>query len=195
MKKYDAVLILGRGIDEHGNMPEVAYGQVRKAVKLFKNDQTKNLIFCGRWSYHDKYDHVATEAETMAKYASDLGVPDESIHIEDKSEATVINICNAKREFLKPKGWKNIAFITLYPLVPRIKLNAEYVLGDEYTCDYIDAGIRYPKDIEAKKLASETRKMKGEAVSFIKTFTKGDDEAIYKAATLELAKRKQKINK
>lgn len=193
--KYDAILVLGRGIDKNGKMPEVAYASVRKAKELYDDGYADHIIFSGKGSYKSEFIPPKTEAETMSDYAVSLGVSCSTIIIEDKSEATVLNICNVKQKILIPRKWRNIACISFYPLKPRMEKNFHTVLGLNYRCDFIDTDCRFPSEIEKQKEKSEREKLDGEVAEFFKGIKPGDDKKICKKAIAEIKRRKIKFNK
>tara|TARA_Y100001949_G_scaffold168716_1_gene167781 strand:- start:2003 stop:2347 length:345 start_codon:yes stop_codon:yes gene_type:complete len=74
-KKYDAVLVLGGGINLNGSLPDITKEQVQKSVDLFKASSAEAFITSGLYGYKGTEKPVISEARAYAKYAESLGVP------------------------------------------------------------------------------------------------------------------------
>ena len=44
MEQVDAILVLGRGIYADGSIPESAKATIRKAIELYKQDVSENVV-------------------------------------------------------------------------------------------------------------------------------------------------------
>lgn len=62
--------------------------RVETAVELYKQEQVKFLVFTG--GYGDQ--RRASEAEVMAAYAQELGLPPSAFRLEDRARSTLENI-------------------------------------------------------------------------------------------------------
>lgn len=189
MKKYDAILILGRGIDEQGEIPKFAKATIEKAVEMFQQKQTDKIIFAGKWSYNSTFIPPKTEAQAMAQYAIDLSLPKKAIILEEESEATVFNLCNVKKDILIPNNWTNIAIISSPYFNERLKLNTDMIFGDNIKYNIID--IDYPFQDPINLQNNEERKL-AQAIEFHNNLKKGDDRLIYKNALVEIEQRGRK---
>lgn len=186
---YDAIIVLGRGIDQKGDIPGLSKIVVRKAVELLKKGKSDHLIVAGKWSYHSKVTFPVTEAEAMRNYALKIGVNQENVFLEKESEATITNICNIKRKFLEPKNWHNIVIVGLAPLEPRILKICHYVLGVAYKIDFLGIDL---VDSDAKNLAIEEKnKMRDDTKDFLQGNISGDDITICDKAMDIINQRRQ----
>lgn len=186
---YDALIVLGRGIDQKGDIPEPNKIVVRKAVELLNQGQSGHLIFSGKWSYHSELTFPITEAEAMRNYAVKIGIKPEIILLEKESEATITNICNIKREILEPKDWRNIMIVGLKPLKSRILEISHYVLGDKYKVAFLGVDFDFPD--KNHLVLEEKRKMREDILDFFQDVTPGNDMAIYQKAMDVINQRRQ----
>lgn len=188
MKKFDAILVLGRGTRRTGAIPSSMRASVDEAVELYKSGVSDHVIFCGKWSYQIDYVPEKTEAKLMADYAKSIGLPEKAIFIEDKSEATVLNICYAKQKYLAPNNWTNILVISIYPLEDRMAYNFRMVLGPDYSFEFEEIDFRFPPEKEAELIMSEQNKLKNDVPKFFEGITPGDDKKIARKAIEEIRK-------
>jgi len=188
MKKFDAILVLGRGTRRTGALPSSMRASVDKVVELYKNGLSDHVIFCGKWSYQIDYIPEKTEAKLMADYAESIGLPKEAILMEDESEATVLNICYAKQKYLALNNWTNILVISIYPLEDRMAYNFRMVLGPDYSFEFEEIDFRFPPEKEAELITSEQNKLKNDVPKFFERITPGDDKKIAQKAIEEINK-------
>lgn len=187
--KYDAISVLGWGVNQKGEIPEHSRVAVKKAVALVKNRSADFIIFSGKWSYHSEVTFPLTEAEAMADYAVKLGLNKNKILIEKESEATATNICNVKRQILESNNWHYILIISLAPLKERIMENCRMILGPDYKVDFMAIDYRYPNEDELIK--KEKRKMKEDVPDLFNGINIGDDETICKKAVKVINERRK----
>lgn len=178
MKKYNAILVLGRGIYKDGSIPNSAKATIRKAVELYNQKSSSNIIFSGKWSYKIDYTPPITEAEAMANYAKSLGLSEEAICIEKESVNTVFNLYNIKKQFLEPNDWYKVALVSLDPVYKRAFNDLKKMLGSKYQCDLIIAQFKFPKQKYEQIKQNEEEKLKV-ADQFYAKIADGDDKAIY----------------
>lgn len=180
METFDAILVLGRGIDQVGNLPDSAKATVRKAVELYKTGIASRIIFSGKWSYRAPKPYPITEAEAMASYAEGLGLPKEVTYIEKESDDTPTNIYFTKLKFLIPNSWTRVLLVSVEIFYKRAFLNLRKILGPDYQCEVKLADFSFPEDRreELKEIESDKLKMAEELLSKLKD---GDHEAIYQA--------------
>ncbi len=91
-KTYDVILLLGLKLNSDGTPDAELNGRIRLAAKCMLAGMAKCIIVCGGQTP----DTPCTEASVMAKALQALGVDAEQILLEDKSQTTYENICNAK---------------------------------------------------------------------------------------------------
>jgi uncharacterized SAM-binding protein YcdF (DUF218 family) len=109
----DLVVVLGAGYYPSGGFREsaepsgLAYARVFGGVKAFKNSGARALAFCEGW----RDDARESGAEVMKALAIELGVQEDKIITEDKSQNTMENATELKR-LLAPKGQRHIGLAT-----------------------------------------------------------------------------------
>lgn len=193
MKKFDAILVLGRGTRRNGALPSSMRASVDKAVELYNSGISDHIIFCGKWSYQIDYIPKKTEAHLMADYAKSLGLPEKAIFIEDESVVTTLNICYAKQKYLVHNNWKKILVISIFPLQDRMAYNLKMILGKEYTFEFEEIEYRFSPEKEAELIISEKNKLKDVVPIFFKNIIPGDDKKIALKAIREIKKINRSI--
>jgi len=183
--KFDAILVLGRGIREDGSIPDVSKSCVEKAVELLKGKEADHIIFSGKWTYQAKFTPPLSEAQAMANYAIGLGAPEKALLIEEESVATVFNLYYTKTKILIPRGWKKLIFVGIEAIEKRAMINIENVLGPEYRIKEILADFRYPLEKEKELYRLEDEKIKV-VRDFVKDITPGDHETIFERSSEKL---------
>ncbi|MCL4384378.1 YdcF family protein [Patescibacteria group bacterium] len=137
-------IILGHGISRDGNLPPLVLQRIRKAVELYKQGIIHKLIFSGKWSWRCRYTPPITEAGAGKMVAETLGVPEKDIYLEEESNSTISNLFLVEEKILLPHGFRHLIFINEPPLEPRLKLDTEKCLGDNYTISFVDSGYVFP---------------------------------------------------
>lgn len=110
--------------------------RVPVAVELYRKKKADSLLFCGGKKRIFPDGSETTECEKMRAKALELGVPEESIFLEDKSENTVENFIFSKEIISKnfPDCKKVIVVTTAYHQRRAVKI-AEKILGMKiYSC-------------------------------------------------------------
>ena len=134
LSSLDLVAVLGAGYHPSGGFREsadptgLAYARVCGAVKAFKNSGAGAIAFCEGW----RDDARESGAEVMKALAIELGVREDKIITEDKSQNTMTNATELKR-LLAPKEHRNIGLATSALHMPR----AERVLRQVFPNDTI----------------------------------------------------------
>ena len=49
--KYDAIIVLGGGINDDGSIPEIPSLRLKKGIKLFQKDLSRKIILSGKWGF------------------------------------------------------------------------------------------------------------------------------------------------
>lgn len=180
MIEYDVIVIPGRGYKD-GSLPPSSRSCIEKAVQLIQEGKAATIVLSGKYSHAVSHIPPKTEAWVMGEYAVTLNIDPSCIYLEEESQTTVENFYFVKKQFLIPNGWKRVCAIGIYPHTLRMQLNAEYVLGPEYTITTLRTDFRFPENIQKKIEGEETNKLRHAKV-FLSQFEKGDHEAIYQAA-------------
>ena len=120
LSSLDLVVVLGAGYYPSGGFrksaepTDLAYARVFGGVKAFKNSGARALAFCEGW----RYDARESGAEVMKAFAIELGVQEDKIITEDKSQNTMKNATELKR-LLSPKEQRHIGLATSALHMPR----------------------------------------------------------------------------
>lgn len=157
---HDVVLVLGYNTNQQD---PVFQSRVNKAVQLYDNGITTQIIMAGCCS--DKLDikPKITEAACMRDYAIEKGLPPSVILLEEESVDTLGNLYYTKKNILLACSWFNIGLVSTPWHVFRSTWLAEIVLGPdfevtgyasdhpfEWTDKEIDRSEKYNKDLLAK---------------------------------------------
>lgn len=185
--KYDAIVVLGGGVNDDGSLNSRGEARAVKTAELLKNSEAPFAIFTGKWSHKRKIYPPITEAAALAKRTVELGAEESQILLEEESMMTGTNICNAKTRYLIPNNWKNIIVVTSPLHIERAEINLRNILGPEYSFKIIPSESHWsPNEAQAIK-ASEQEKLK-KSVRFFSDITPGDHKAAYNKA-LEWSKK------
>ena len=150
MTPVDAIIVLGRGINEDGSLPEDPRSRVRKAAALYTAGVAPLLIVSGAWTYHAAIRPVRSEAQAMKAYAIELGVPESTIIEESKSMDTIGNVYFTKKDIIEPKNLRNITVIASEDHMPRVQYLFEKIYGNDYNFEFVESD-RVISDAEYEK--------------------------------------------
>lgn len=173
---YDAILVLGKKLNDQNQLVESARVMVQRAVELYKKGTAPRVIFSGRW-YFKLDPQPITEAQAMANYAISLGLPESAIVLEEQSDSTLANIYFTKK-ILKKNDWKKIVLINFYPFAERALLTTKKILGSAYLVELDLINFDLPEMYKDKWIREEEEKLPI-MKEFYKKFKEGDDESIY----------------
>lgn len=98
-KRYDAILLLGLKLQNDGSPREELLLRIRKAAQCYHKGLASIVIPCGG----QRPGTPVTEATVMKKELMDLGVPENAIRCENRSQITVENMRNARKILGKEK--------------------------------------------------------------------------------------------
>ena len=88
MKKYDAILLLGYGLDENDQATPELQLRVKAAAKAYREGYSDVIVACGGTTDN----HQISEAEVMKKLLLEEGIPAQRILLENKSQVTIENM-------------------------------------------------------------------------------------------------------
>lgn len=120
LSNLDLIVVLGAGyhpsigLREYAEPSGMAYARVFGGVKAFKKSGAHTLAFCEGW--RDQANESG--AEVMKAFAIELGVSEDKIIAEDKSQNTMEN-CTKLKMLLTPKKQRNIGIVTSAWHMPR----------------------------------------------------------------------------
>jgi uncharacterized SAM-binding protein YcdF (DUF218 family) len=145
LSNLDLVIILGSGIYPSGvfrERSEPTWGtnvRIFEGIKAFQKSSAEILALCGGGD--GDYDVQETEAGVMKILAIELGVREDKIIIEDKSQNTMENATNLKK-LLPPQKHRKIGLVTSALHMPRSARVFRQVFP-EATIVPIPVGYRY----------------------------------------------------
>ena len=118
-RKYDAILLLGYGLDEHDQATEELQLRVKAAAKAYREGLSDTIVACGGTTPG----HHVSEAEVMQALLMQSGVEQNAILLEDKSQITIENMRFAADTLGGAKG-KRVLVVTSDYHVRRAVLTA-----------------------------------------------------------------------
>lgn len=107
MKKYDAILLLGYGLDEQDQATQELCLRVKAAAQAYRTGYSSVIVACGGTTQG----HHISEAEVMRALLLKEGVPEQAILLENKSQITIENMRFAAKVMGGAKG-KRVLVVT-----------------------------------------------------------------------------------
>ena len=101
-KKYDAIVVLGGGVSQTGELNEEIKKRLDLAVALFRSGTSQSIIMTGGYSYKATIPPAITEAKAMQTYAIKCGIAAKHIYVEEDSRETVGNAYFTKVKLFIP---------------------------------------------------------------------------------------------
>jgi len=159
LSSLDLIVVLGAGYYPSGEFREfaepsgLAYTRIFKGVKVFKNSGIETLVLCGGGDNDSDYE---TDANVMKTLAMELGVQEDKIIIENRSQNTMENATNLKK-LLPPQKHRNIGLVTSALHMPRSARVFRQVFPDDIIVP-IPVGYRYtpPKRFLSRMIPSSS---------------------------------------
>lgn len=108
-RDFDYVIIHGAGLLDGGRVSKLLSDRLDKAIEIYSKDPTPPVMIPsgGRGS-----DETVSEAEAMAGYLIEKGIPEDMIIMEDKSATTYENLLNSKKIIEGREGRKYTVLVT-----------------------------------------------------------------------------------
>ena len=103
---FDVVIVLGNPANTDGSPGVLMASRVEKAVQIVNSGQAHRLLMTGGGVYND-----FIEADVMAAYARQLGIPESSIFVEKQARDTYQN-ARLAAEFCRRQGWQRVIVVT-----------------------------------------------------------------------------------
>lgn len=107
MRKYDAILLLGYGLDENDQATQELKLRVKAAAQAYRVGYSDIIVACGGTTEG----HHISEAEVMAALLKQEGIPGEAVLLENKSRITIENMRFAAQVLGGAKG-KSVLVVT-----------------------------------------------------------------------------------
>lgn len=134
----EAIIVLG-GATEEDMLPVRAKLRVEKGVELYKAGKAPIIVMSGWDTMHADREPDKSEAQCMKEYAVELGVEPSSVELEERSKDTFGNGYFILKDFIKPRGWKEVIIVTSAVHKERAQYIFEKIVGDACTLHFIDA--------------------------------------------------------
>jgi len=173
-----SIVVLGGGINKKGNLFPDSQKRVEEASRVYKENPRKVLL-CGKYSffYEGKDTPLKTEAEAMRDYILKLGVKEEDVFLEKKSQDTVFNAYYAKTEYFIPHNESEALIVTSDFSLERAEYIFSKVFGENYDLHFLGVPSSFPCKIKGE-IMEKQKKLTREAVELFQEIEEGDHEAV-----------------
>lgn len=169
--KKEAIVVLGGKTNLEG--------RVKEAVQLFNSGVAHFIILSGGHPDPETGKKTHTEAKIMKKMATDLGVPQNALILEEDSLDTVGNAYYAKK-ILENYGWNNIVVVVLDYHKDRASYAFSKVLGIDYHVEYHVVPNEF-SGAELEKRMKKERETMEHYQAWLNEMPSGDQELIKEA--------------
>jgi hypothetical protein len=174
----DAIIVLGRGVEQDGTLPPDPKSRVRKAVELFQQGEAPFIIMSGAWTYHAGTSPRRSEAAAMKEYAESLGVPPEKIIEECDSKDTIGNVYFTKKNIYEPKGWHSLTIVASDEHMSRIEYLFHKIFGPQYSFRFINSERVIDDNAYARETIHEQQSM-ATTKKWLDPLKAGDDKSLW----------------
>jgi uncharacterized SAM-binding protein YcdF (DUF218 family) len=177
----NVIVVLGGAVDADGRLAPYVHLRLDAAMRRHRDGYARRIILSGKGprSSANRQHLLPTEAEAMGAYLVAQGIPAESILKEEESTDTAENIFFTRVRYLDPNGWRRALIVTSAFHVARVKVIADWVLGDGYGPEFAGAPAGPMSDEEQdRRKQAEDRYLRG----FVRTIQlhseRGDVDSI-----------------
>ncbi len=172
---YDAVIVLGAGLNPDGSFSDLNKVRLEKAAELYSNRTTKAIIVCGSHSYKAVDTTEMSEAQAYAEFLYGIGVPKDGVYLEAESMESLGNLLFAKMHIIMEHDWRKLLVI---PTVKHSTERIEYLLKKIFGAGYEYEILRVGENKEPENVQREAK-----ALNITKDindkYADGDHQAIY----------------
>jgi uncharacterized SAM-binding protein YcdF (DUF218 family) len=137
-RRPDAIVVLGAGVEADGSLPPIPRTRVARAVELYDQGIAPRIIVSGLCGLRQEEPPIS-EAAAMARFATEMGVPESALHLEEESRDTVGNAFFTRERFLGPNGWRSIRVVTSDFHLSRAAWVFRKMLGARYDFSFTSA--------------------------------------------------------
>lgn len=139
-KQYDAIIVLGGGRDNSGDLTPLSTQRLDRGVELFRHGTAPKIFALG--GYKSTYSPQAitfgrTGADLRSEYLQKLGVPADSVVLVENGKDT-IGEAFASREIAKGKGVKSLLVVTSDKHMERSLFIFRRIFGLDFQIDGSD---------------------------------------------------------
>ena len=178
MDRYDAIIVLGAGVNEKGEIPAPVALRVKEAVRLLNEGAAPRIIMSGKWGYRVTEPLPFTEAAAMKKVAVAEGANPDNIILEEESLDTLGNAYFCKKLFLVPNDWRSVIVLMSDHHAERSEYLFRKVLGPSFNITIHPVSIDLTPE---ERAAKDTMHAKSIALAkkWLDPIADGDDAAIW----------------
>ena len=108
-KDFDYVIIHGAGLIDGSKVSKLLSDRIDKAILVYSTDPSPTILIPSGGKGGDE---TVSEAEAMAGYLREKGIPEKDILLEDRSATTMQNLENCKALIDAREGRKYTALVT-----------------------------------------------------------------------------------
>ena len=108
-KDFDYVIIHGAGLIDGSRISKLVSDRIDKAILVYSTDPSPTILIPSGGKGGDE---TVSEAEAMAQYLREKGIPEKDILLEDESKTTMENLRNSKALIDAREGRKYTALVT-----------------------------------------------------------------------------------
>jgi uncharacterized SAM-binding protein YcdF (DUF218 family) len=106
LQHFDVILVLGAPADDDGGIGIEQKWRMDEAIREFRSGRADHMIVSGAAVFNR-----FVEANVMARYAAQNGVPAQAIIEESASNNTVENILNSQA-IMEARGWRSVEVVS-----------------------------------------------------------------------------------
>jgi uncharacterized SAM-binding protein YcdF (DUF218 family) len=171
---YDAILVLGCGINRAGQLSSDGYASVKLAEDIYRQNVAPRVIMSGSVSYGSDFTPPVAEAQAMKDYARQLGMPASAILVESESKDTLGNAYFTKANLLEPLALRRLAVVQgPNHSLARLQYIFDKVLGPTYPYALLGQNKIRPGEQERE------RKSLAVLRTWLDGIADGDQDSIY----------------
>ncbi len=169
----EALVVHGHGLTPEEELDIQTIQRMDTALSAWHAGVAPNLAMSGGHSFMLSTPPTKSEAVVMRAYALRQGIPEENLHIEDKSLETVGNALFTKTDLALPNDWEHLVVVTSESHLPRTLKVYRHVFGNDFEI----RGIAAPEQIGLRERIWEPL---GSAMvrEVLRGTTPGDHQAI-----------------
>jgi vancomycin permeability regulator SanA len=173
----EIIFVLGYTLNEDGTIREMLKNRLEDTFKLYKADNTRQIIVTGAIPYTETRIPQKSQAEVMKEYLINKGINQKAIIIEDKSQSSVEQLCwlHEQIDLQKLASPSKIIVIANEFFDKRVEVYCKYILGPNIKFEVF--GSQVPKDVRddfAKVEADKTLK----AINWLQNIEPGNYKQI-----------------
>jgi uncharacterized SAM-binding protein YcdF (DUF218 family) len=134
-KRFEAIIILGKGITADDSLPELVRHEIDYAAQLSRQQPVSAVIFTGDYWGLGVNPGTLPEAVVMYRYASKLFPAAVQLLCEEQAKDTIGNILYGKA-LLDEHGWRNLLILSSADHAARVQYIARQVFDTHYNVQF-----------------------------------------------------------